>query len=314
MLYKNDDPYKMDKNELAEVRKFFHNKFPVKVVYPPERITKSRLPHNRLPDKPNSISFDLKSTVRTLDGAAVWRYADDMIFDAKGKKKYIPKKFRFNGGRYLDEKDIELIFFLLKKSEVRYLNEDELKADKKLKQPRQPKFMFEDLVTEADKKAEGKALESKITVLLYNKELGLPEERIRLVAKAYHIKGVDELTFSQVRILLDNKIHDKKLGGPDKFFEMVNADEELEARASLQKAIDLNYLKYDMAKNTWFWNTDGENGKSIICKVSRNDIPVENLFNMYRGDENFREDIKALVLTKGKKPEKKKEKETEDDE
>jgi hypothetical protein len=35
---------------------------------------------------------------------------------------------------------------------------------------------------------------------------------------------------------------------------------------------------------------------------------------MYRGDENFREDIKALVLTKGKKPEKKKEKETEDDE
>ncbi len=302
MLYKNDEPYKLDKNEVEAVKKFFHNKFPVKVVYPPERITKSRLPHNRLPDKPNSMSFDLKATVRTGSGMEVWRYAEDVVFDSKGKKKYVPKKFRFNGSRFLDRNEIELIFFLLFKSEYRLKSAEELKADKNLKQTRIPKFMFEDLVSEAEKKAEAKAMESKISVLLYNKELGLPEDRIRLVAKAYHIKGVDELSLSQVKILVDNKIHDKKLGGPDKFFEMVNADEELEDRASLQKVIDLNYLRYDGSKNAWFWNTEGENGKGALCKVSRNDVPVEVLFEMYRGDESFREDIKALIISKKKTP------------
>ena len=302
MLYKNDEPYKLADKEIEAVKKFFHNKFPVKVAYPLERIVKSRLPHNRLPDKPNSIAFDLKSTVKSDKGAEVWRYADDVIYDKNGKKKYVPKKFRYNGSRMLDVQDIELIYFLLRKSEVRYKSEDELKADKTLRQPRQPKFMFEDLVSEADKKAEYKALESRISVLLYNKELGLPELRLRLVAKAYHIKNVDDLTISQVKILLENKIHDKKLGGPDKFFEMVNADSELEARASLQAVIDLKYIRYDAAKGAWFWNTEGEGGHSILTKVSRNDVPVEVLYAKYNGDESFKDDIKALVISRGKKP------------
>ncbi len=301
MLYKNDEPYKLDARELKATKDYFHNKFPVKVVYPPDRIVKSRLPHNRLPDKPNSMSFDLKSTVKTGEGTEVWRYADDVILDKKGNKKYIPKKFRFNGTRMLDERDIELIYFLLYKSPFRLKGKEELKANKKLVQARVAKFMFEDLVTDAEKKAEAKALDSKITVLLYNKELGLPEDRIRLVAKAYNIKNVDELSLSQVKILVENKIHDKKLGGPDKFFEMVNSDEELEARSSIQKVIDLEYIRYDMSKNAWYWDAEGENGKSAICKVAKSDIPTEVLFDRYRGDESFREDIKALLISKGKK-------------
>ncbi len=305
MLYKNDEQVLLTQKEISAVRKFFHNKFPVVVVYPPERIVKSRLPHNRLPDKPNSISFDLKSVVRTDEGASVWRYADDVVFDNKGRKKYVPKKFRFNGKRFLEEKDMELIYFLLTKCEHRYFSDAELSADKKLRQPRQPKFMFEDLISEAEKKAEAKALESRISVLLYNKELGLPEERLRLVAKAYHIQNVDDLTLPQVKIMLEMKIHDKKLGGPDKFFDMVNADDEMEARASIQKLIDSDFIKQDSSKGAWFWNTQGENGKTLITKYARTDIPVEKLYEKYRGDESFRDDIKAVLLSRGKKPPKK---------
>ncbi len=301
MLYKNDEPYKLDARELKATKDYFHNKFPVKVVYPPERITKSRLPHNRLPDKPNSMSFDLKAVVKSGSGAEVWRYAENVILDAKGNKKYVPKKFRFNGTRMIDERDIELIFFLLRKSDFRLKGKEELKADKTLRQPRVAKFMFEDLVSEAEKKAEKKQLESKIDVLLWNKELGLPEERIRLVAKSYFIKGVDDLSLPQVKILLEAKIHDKKLGGPDKFFDMVNADDELDARSSIQKVIDLEHIKYDMSKNVWSWNTDGEGGRSVICRVAKTDIPVEVLFAKYKGDESFKEDIKAVLISKAKK-------------
>lgn len=305
MLYKNDEPYKLAQPDIDAVKKFFHNKFPVKVVYPPERIVKSRLPHNRLPDQPNSISFDLKSIVKSGDkGAEIWRYADDVIVDTKGRKRYTPKKFRFNGSRFLKEEDIELIFFLLKKSEYRVLGDEELAKDKKLKQTTNPKFMFEDLVTEAEKKNEAKALESRISVLLYNKELGLPEETIRKVAKAYAIKGVDTLTIAQVKILLDNKIHDKKLGGPDRFFDMVNADAELEARASIQSLEDMKLIHYDQGKTTWFWNATGEQGRTIIAKVSRSEQPMEVLFALYNGDQSFREEVDALLISKGKKKKK----------
>lgn len=313
MLYKNDEPYKLDAKEVEATKKFFHNKFPVKVVYPPERIVKSRLPHNRLPDKPNSMSFDLKSIVKSGDkGTEIWRYADDVIIDTKGRKKYTPKKFRFNGSRFLKEEDIELIFFLLRKSEYRVIGDDELAKDKKLKQTTSPKFMFEDLVTEAEKKAEAKALESRISVLLYNKELGLPEEKIRKVAKAYAIKGVDSLTIAQVKILLDNKIHDKKLGGPDKFFDMVDAGAELEARSSIQSLEDMKLIHYDLAKKTWFWNAMGEQGRTQITKVSRADAPMEVLFDLYNGDQSFREEVDALLISKGRKV--KKEKKEDDEE
>lgn len=304
MLYKNDEQYKLDPKEIASVKEFFHNKFPVEVVYPPDRIVKSRLPHNRLPDQPNSISFDLKSTVKALDGAEVWRYADDIIYDKNGKRKYLPRKFRFAGTRYLDLTDIDLIFFLLRKSEYRYISDDERKENPKLKQSRQPKFMFKDLITEADRKVEKKATESKITTLLYNPDLGLSEEKIRQVAKAYFIKSVDDLSLSQVKILLETKIGEKKTGGPEKFFRMVNADEEIDARSSIQAVIDMNFIRYDTAKGSWFWNTEGENGKSQICKVSKNDVPVEVLYNLYVGDVSFKEEIKALVMTKQKKTKK----------
>lgn len=305
MLFKNEEPYKLAQPDIDSVKKFFHNKFPVKVIYPPERVVKSRLPHNRLPDKPNSISFDLKTIVKSPDKSAeIWRYADDVIIDRKGIKKYTPKKFRFNGSRFLDEKDIELIFFLLRKSEYRVIGEDELAKDKNLRQTMNPKFMFEDLVTEAEKKNEAKALESRITVLLYNKELGLPEEKIRKVAKAYAIKGVDALTIAQVKILLDNKIHDKRLGGPDKFFDMIDAGAELEARASIQSLEDMKMIHYDQAKTTWFWNATGEQGKTLIAKVSRTEQPMEVLFALYNGDQSFREEVDALLISKGKKKKK----------
>lgn len=316
MLYKNDEQVILNQKEISAVEKFFHNKFPVVVVYPRDRIVPSRLKHNRLPDKPNSIAFDLKSVVKEEGGASVWRYADDVLFDKNGNRKYIPKKFRYNGKRFLERKDMELIYFLLTKSEHRLISEEELAANKALTQSPRPKFMFEDLITEAEKKAEAKALESRISVLLYNKELGLPEERIRLVAKAYHIKDVDDMSLPQVKILLEGKIYDKKLGGPDKFFDMVNADEELEARANIQKLIDIKNIKYDEGKCAWFWNVEGDNGKTLITKVTKADIPVEKLYEMYRGDESFREDIKAVILSKGRKPPKrgKKDDENMDDE
>jgi hypothetical protein len=314
MLYKNDELYKMDDNERKSLLKFFHDKFPVKVVYPPERIVKSRLKHNRLPDKPNSISFDLVSTVRyrkTAEGKStpipseIWRYATSMSTDKNGNKKYLPKKFKFNGARFLGLSDIELIFFLLRKSEFCKEGDNQGKI---------VKFMFEDLVSAAEKKAAKKSLAVKIDTLLYG-EKSLPVKRLRELAKAMFVHSVDELSDAQVRIALDDKIAHSK-DGVDKFLSMIDADMEISSRGSIQKVIDSGKLHYDSGKRTWFWKTENSRPE-FICKVIPGAHPEEVLVELYVGDKSFRGDIDAFNLTgrkdagKGKPSKEGKEKEND---
>jgi len=278
-------------NEIKTVVDFFHGKFPVKVVYPPERIIASRLPHNRLPDKPNSIAFDMKAIVKTPKGTEVWRYADSTLVDSKGRKKYVPKKFMFNGARFLTRNDIELIYFLLRKSEYCLVGDN-----------RGPmvKFTFEDLVSEAEKKAEKRELESRMNLLIYNKDLGLSEDKLRAVAKAYFINDVDSLTLAQVKIVLDSKIRETR-DGIQKFFTMVDAEEELKTRMSIQKAIDMGFIKYDDSKSNWYWIGSAERGNVQICKVPPSKTPNEAIYEYYLGDDSFKEDLNALFITKKSK-------------
>ena len=288
MLYKNDIIFELSKfpKEVERVEKYFHNKFPVKVVYPPERIVKSRLPHNRLPDKPNSMSFNLKAVVKTNVGTEVWRYAEEIIIDAKGNKIYTPKKFRFNGSHYLDRGDIDLIYFLLFKSEY---------CKGGMNQGKMVKFMFEDLVTEAEKKAERKAMEAKIGNLIYSNEYGMDETKLRLVAKAYFIKNVDTYTLPQVRILIEQEIHKSK-DGVSHFFDMVEDDIELNKRNSIQRAIDRKIIFYDMGRKTWFWSTP-EGKTELICKVPPSKRDYDAIYDVFMGDQGFRDNLQSALKT-----------------
>jgi hypothetical protein len=297
MLYKNGEAQKLNPAEIKAVEAYFHNKFPVKVVYPADRITPSRLKHNKLPDQPNSISFDLRAIVKTATGSEEWRYAENVVSDKNNNKKFFPKKFLYTGKRYLDRDNIELIYFLLKKSTYRFIPVDELKENKELTQSKLAKFMFEDLVTEAEKKAEKKKIEAKITNLIYGEDYGLPEEKLRELAKAYQIGNVDSYTSAQVKMLLDNKIHEGA-DGVNNFFRMVDADDEIKTRVSITKAMDMGLLKFNDKTRSWFWQVAGEKGTTNICKVPPNKSPSQALYDFYVGSSDFRDDVQAVLLTK----------------
>jgi hypothetical protein len=313
MLYKNDEPYKLSAKEIEAVEAFFHGKFPVKVTYPPSRIVPSRLKHNRKPDQPRSISFDLKALVKTPNGTEVWRYAENVTVDEKNIKKYTPKKFLLFGSRWLKRNDIELIYFLLRKSEYRLISEEELKENKNLVQSNTPKFMFEDLVTEAEKRATRKRLQTKIEGLLYGEDFGLPEAKLREVAKAYFIPGIDEYTLAQVQWQLETKINETKTG-PDEFFRMVNAEEEIKTRVSITKTMDLGLLVYENTGKVkrWIWKT--KEGITEVCKIPVTKSPNEALYEYYQGNEGFREDVQAVLLTNNPNAGKKKEAKLDKDE
>lgn len=291
MLYKNDEPYRLDTRpeERKAIEKYFHNKFPVKVIYPPERVHKNRLKHNAgKMDQPKSISFDFKSIVKTEKGTDVWRYAENVVTDNKGNKKYTPKKFIFNGSRYLGRTDIEMIYFLLRTSEYCKGGDNQGPI---------VKFMFEDLVSTAEKKAEKKEIETKVSNLIYNKDTGLPEDRLRAVAVAFCgiSTSKDEYTLAQVKMLLYDKIMSTP-EGPDRFFNMT--ENEINTRLDIQKVIDMGVLKFNDVKRTWSWQTAGEKGNLQVCKVPPNKTPMETLYDTYLGDQVFRDDIKAVLLTR----------------
>jgi len=289
MLQKNNERYKLSPTEIKAIEKHFHGKFPVKLVYPPARIVKSRLKHNRRPDKPNSIAFDLKADVKTDSGIEVWRYFENEITLDRGEKRYTPRKFNFKGSTFLQRNDIELIFFLLKKSP--YCKEGD-------NQGPIVKFMFEDLVSEAEKRAEKKMKSAKVDTLVYDTDKGLSVEKIRNIAKAMGIANVDNLKDAQVRVALDDRM--VKPGNLDKFLAMADMeghDAEMAIRIDIQSVIDKHLLRFVPADKMWYWTVEGQKKGRSLCRVTVGTTPLDTLFNLYKADTGFQDDIKAVLLT-----------------
>jgi len=304
MIYKNDVIYELARNkEIEPLKEHFYNKFPVKIVLPPERIVKSKLAHNRLPDKPRSISIDFVASVKTPNGTDVWRYAERVTTDKNGNKKYFPKKFKLMDIVRLGENDMEKIFFLLKKSPFCKGGDN---------QGLRVKFMFEDLVGAAEKRAAERAKKVKINSLLYgDAKVGLPMERIRGLAKAMFISGVEGLTDAQVRNHLYDKVSDNK-DGLRTLMDLIDTEKEYDTRLAIQEVIDTGKLVYDPTKRTWSWRVENEKPQPIL-HVAPGKNAHEELVERYIVDRVFKEDIESLRLT-GKKDVGKKGRGKDDDE
>ena len=285
MLYKNDVPYKLTNGDLKVLNDKF-KRFPLAIIYPPERITKNRSPQNNgKPDKPNSISFPLTATVKTTTGAEQWRYAENVIIKDHGVKKYTPKNLRFNGRLPLQETDAELAWFLFTKSE--YCKGGLNHRGKTYK------FMFEDLISDAERQADLEAVRSQVKSLIYGKEMGLSEERLRMVAKAYFIKNVDMLALGQVKVAIEHQVNRDPTNGMKKFIEMTKGDEILKLRVRMQDLIDAQRLKFDTAKKEWAW-IDGDKKLESICKVAPGVSPNDVLCEYYLGNRDFQEVVEVV--------------------
>lgn len=295
MLYKNDELYKLSPNDLKALEGKF--KYPMKIVYPANRIKKNPSPENKLPDKPNSISFPLRSMVTTKTGTDVWRYADNLLIQEHGVKKYLPTNFRFTGKHVLEENDRELAWFLYTKSEF---------CGNGLNAGPNPKFIFEDKVTEAEKLAERQSNAIDARALIYGKEVGLPEEKLRVIAKAYFVKNVDQLTFAQVKLALEQAISAEGNEGYARFMEVTGSEAYLKLRMRLQNLIDAGKLNYDAGRREWAWM---EGGKKIeaICRIAPGDNAKDALIEFYEGNTKFQETVEIVDKPKKVKHEKVKE-------
>ena len=304
MLYRNDELHKLNAGEITKIKDKF-GKFPIRAIYPKERVKPSKLKHNRMPDKPAGISFPFRAVRKTAKGTEIWRYAEEVIHLDGGKKKYIPQNFSYTGSVVLTENDIELIWFLLNVCPYTKPMSDK-EEDKKNYNGRPPKIEFENLVKEADDKAFRKRDEAEFMAMIYSPAVGLTDEKLRTVAKALFINEVDGLFINQVREQIEKAVMVDRRNGVKKFMGMVNAEAVLTVRVNIQKAIDGKHIKYTPNTKEWVWL--GENGKKteLICKLGRGIRPDDAIYDLYIGDEGFKDAIQSVLKIKeiDQKPEK----------
>lgn len=289
MLYKNDELYKMTPADHKEINKRYP-KFPIRLIYPESRVRPSRSKHNRLPDKPNSISFPLVATVRTDTGTQSWRYAENKIIGTNGRTIWQPHNLILRGSLILEKSDIELVFWLVKCCP--FLQDGE-NWNKKI-----PKCVIEDLRGSAEIKAKREEEMATVKAMIYSSKMGLGEKKLRQVAKAYFVPDVDELSFAQVKLAVENTIMRNKNTGIQKFLDMCEAEQVIAVRADLQNAVDRKVITYMVAKKQWAWVTGPGRKNESICQIGAGADPSEALYDYYLGNRGFAQELVSALQGK----------------
>ncbi|MBU1613608.1 hypothetical protein KKC87_04265 [Patescibacteria group bacterium] len=290
MLYKNDEVYRLTPADHKELKQKFP-KFPIRLIYPESRVRPSKSKHNRLPDRPNSISFPLVAVIKTKTGTETWRYAENKIQGANGRTIWSPHNLVLRGSIVLKDTDIELVYWLV--NCCPFLEGGNNSNGKP------PKCTIEDLRGTAEKRAIKEEETATVKALIYSSQVGLPEEKLRQVAKAYFINDVEELSYAQVKIAVETSIHRDKRMGVQKFLEMVDAEQVLTVRANLQEAIDKKIITFMVQKKTWAWVTDqGKKNEPIVQIVTGKD-QNEALYDYYLGNRGFAKELISALKGQG---------------
>lgn len=286
MLIKNDKPYELTAAEHKFIKQKYP-KFPIRLTYPESRVKPSRLKHNTLPDKPNSISFPLSAVVKTTTGTEQWRYAENKIIGTNGRVIWSPRNLILRGTMLLQETDVELVYWLVKCCP--FLEGGENFNGKVAK------CVIEDLVGAAERKAMREEELATVKALIYSSKVGIGEKRLRIIAKAYFIRDVDELSFAQTKLAVENMVHRDKINGVQKFLDLVEAEQVLNVRASLQGAIDKNIITFMPQKKSWAWVGGPGRKNIVICQIGAGADPNEALYDYYLGNRSFAQEVTSAL-------------------
>ena len=162
-----------------------------------------------------------------------------------------------------------------------------------------PKCVIEDLVGAAERKAIKEAEMATFKAMIYSPDMGLKESKLRQLAKAYFISDVEELSFAQVKLAVENMVTRDRNNGIKKFLDMAEAKQVMEVRANLQSAIDSKIITYMIAKKTWAWVTANGLKNEPICQIGAVADPTEALYDYYLGNRSFAQELVAAL--KGEK-------------
>ena len=246
--------------EMDDIRKNY--KFPIRMCYLKSLLTINPDRPNR-PEKPANIP--IRTTIK-VDGAAgseLITYFETSTPDGKGGHRFSPNMIPFSGSKLIPEEKIDLAWFIIKV--YPHVENNDAKGSRK------KYYYIEDKAKEAREEVEAEKEITRFKSLIYDDDFGFGEKKLKEVAKAYYISGVDEMDINEVRSALNKTITyaaENNRSAYKDFLESTNVVEEIKARALIQDGIEGKYIKLDQAlgKKKWRWLDSDQKyvGESII--------------------------------------------------
>jgi len=231
--------------------------------------------------KPASLNITLVSHTTDKDGNNVeWRYAETKQTRTRGGvvvERFDPSSILFDGAMALGKDKIELLFYIIYC--FPYCMGGEAR-DEKLPDNRMVCKLVDKKADEQKKAAEG-AKQARLFVKIYGseKEGGLSDDKLRTVAGGLFVPNAATMEINALKNQLmtlvsnDPKAHQDFLAAAAEKKNPMN-----EMKATINKAIDIGYLKYSDKTRKWMQaNAAGVNNIKV-CAVSGAGDPKEALF------------------------------------
>lgn len=200
------------------------------------------------------------------DGAEEWTYSKGHPIMKHGELQFpIRSEWIKKPNFSLNEQDIDKIFYFLYKSRIFY------------------KYKIFEVVNDkanAENDFKEKMDNTKLSNILYgsNSVLVNDEKKLRTIAKAWNVYGVDTLSKYQVILKLEAKLKKDSMRDSsviDDFIASTGLDDFTKLRAMVQQSLDDDVLRYNARKFAfYFCNPDGTDGE-LIMKISRKDIDIK---------------------------------------
>jgi len=148
---------------------------------------------------------------------------------------------------------------------------------------KRPIFYLEDKNVEAAEKVSLKEAEATMKKYLYDPESRLPEDDLRIIAKALRVVGVDNME----RALVQTNIEKKCSKNPNLFLGMKSIGKEVEMRSNLHVASEKGILSFNGVKMKWILNNFDSGGKSELVTVRKTENEMDALIYWLKNkDEN----------------------------
>ena len=102
-------------------------------------------------------------------------------------------------------------------------------------------FYLEDKNKEAIDKVSFKKDLARVSSYLYHEETRLPDEKLRMIAQALRVDGVEDMNIHRIQTNIEEKC--KK--NPSLFLSMAEVNDDVVMRSNIQKAAEKGYIMYD---------------------------------------------------------------------
>lgn len=174
----------------------------------------------------------------------------------------------------LEKEDVELIYFIIYKSYLFRTN----------------KLFLIDEVKDADDKAQAIKIEARFKYMMFDEESPLKRDQLNVVARAYGVSNVEDLSDNQVKIRLSDILASRSKEEKDiyeRFLGDLGLSKDVKIRSLIQQLVDERKIFYNPSRKAFEW-VGNPNEPNVIYSLAQDefDNPISGFVRWLKYNED----------------------------